>query len=209
MKDILIVGDWLIDEHWLTGIHRSATSSRIGQSHFRGLQSPDCAIQSFCGAGQTASAILRSKGKDGKNLFRIYGIGIWNKSDSKYLNSMLDQKDENYLTPHRLVYTKKYRQNRNVTLFNLAEILELPPQYQIGTTKVIRIYQNTGKDVELLQRIDWELELPPEYSNGWINKALYKSLKNGALEKSLDTFSKNISAIVIKDLCKCFLKIIY
>ena len=72
----------------------------------------------------------------------------------------------------------------------------------IGTTNVIRIYQNTGRNVELLQRIDWELELPYKYRHGWIDETLFKNLSGGPLEKELDYFSTNFTAIVIKDLCK-------
>lgn len=203
MKDILLVGDWLIDEHWLTGIHRSATSSRVGQSHFRGLQSKGCAIHSFCGAGQTASALLRSVDDNGSNQFRIFGIGIWSDSDTDFLSSMLDQKDDIYLTPYRMIYDDVPTPNNNVTLFNISKLLDKETQEQhIGTTNVIRIYQNTGKDVELLQRIDWELELPDEYRHGWINKALFHKLEGGLLEDALDSFSDKFEAIIIKDLCK-------
>lgn len=201
MKDILLIGDWLIDEHWLTGIHRSATSSRIGQSHFRGLQSPGCAIHSFCGAGQTASTLLRSKEENGFNQFRIFGIGMWKDSDTDFLSSMLDQKDV-YLSPYRIIYTDNPEPNNNVNLFNLSQLINKEYQEHIGTTNVIRIYQNTGKNVELLQRIDWELELPYDYRHGWIDRKLYSKLRGGPLEEALDSFSNDFSAIVIKDLCK-------
>lgn len=202
MKDILLIGDWLIDEHWLTGIHRSATSSRIGQSHFRGLQSPGCAIHSFCGAGQTASALLRSTDENGANQFRIFGIGIWNDSDTDFLSSMLDQEDDIYLSPYRMIYTDTPKPNKNVNLFNISKLIDVKYQEHIGTTNVIRIYQNTGKNVELLQRIDWELELPYAYRSGWIDEALFNKLKGGLLEEELDSFSSDFKAIVIKDLCK-------
>jgi|WetSurMetagenome_2_1015567.scaffolds.fasta_scaffold30767_3 hypothetical protein len=39
VKRILVVGDWIVDEHWVTGIHRSPTSSRTGQTHRRALHS--------------------------------------------------------------------------------------------------------------------------------------------------------------------------
>ncbi len=34
---VLVVGDWFVDEHWVCGVHRSATGSRTGQAHFRAL----------------------------------------------------------------------------------------------------------------------------------------------------------------------------
>ena len=201
-KKILLIGDWLIDEHWLTGIHRSPTSSRVGQNHFRGLQSQKCAIQSFCGAGQTASVLVRSVDEDNNPICDIFGIGIWHESDTNYLESMLDQKEDNNITPHFLTHCMGQSKPDNACLFNLKTILNLNKYTQIGTTKVIRIYQHTGKKIDLIQRIDWEQELPEKYIEGWVNDGNKEILDNSLLDNELKKFSNNIDAIVVKDLCK-------
>jgi hypothetical protein len=60
-KKILVVGDWFVDEHWVMGVHRSATSSRTGHAHYRALHNMSSTVQSFCGAGLTASLLYQVK----------------------------------------------------------------------------------------------------------------------------------------------------
>src|SRR5580693_1800006 len=54
---ILIVGDWVIDEHWITSIHRSKTRSRTGKVHHRSIQRPEDCILTLAGAGKTTSIL--------------------------------------------------------------------------------------------------------------------------------------------------------
>ena len=124
MKNILIIGDWLVDEHWIMGVHRSSTSSRVGQNHFRGLQTADCALQSFCGAGQTASVLLRAQGDEEKNFCNLLGVGIWHKKDTPYLTSMLNQNLSNIVTPYRQYYggaVEPDSKDTNASLLNIAD----------------------------------------------------------------------------------------
>lgn len=71
MKRILLLGDWVVDDNWVTGIHRSSTASRIGPSHFRSLHNKESTVQGFCGAGQTASLLCLAKDENSDPLFEI------------------------------------------------------------------------------------------------------------------------------------------
>src|SRR5256885_402470 len=78
---ILVVGDWVVDEHWVAGDHRSASSSRTGITHTRALHDPTCSVRSLCGAGQVAT-ILHQARFTPKTIRRIYGVGLWHPDDS-------------------------------------------------------------------------------------------------------------------------------
>ena len=80
-RKILVVGDWVVDEHWVTGIHRSPTSSRTGRAHYRALHRRDDSMESIGGVGRTASVLFMAK--TGEDLFaEIVGVGIWGDGDS-------------------------------------------------------------------------------------------------------------------------------
>ena len=200
---ILVVGDWLVDEHWVTGIHRSSTSSRTGQAHYRALHLLDSTTQSFCAAGKTATVLYRArKGPDkSKKLCKVCGAGIWHKEDTETLSTMLEPSTLREQNLHRIT-----RCNDNTcktsgkgSLFNLGELLKDKDkkEHEVGTTRVIRIYQNTGSKIDLLQRIDWELPVPFD-RKAWItDKELIEDSDFGKFIKE-----KKINAVVIKDICK-------
>ena len=55
--NVLVVGDWVVDENWILAKHNSETSSHIGQAHFRSLvDQVDSQILSLCGAGNVVRA---------------------------------------------------------------------------------------------------------------------------------------------------------
>ena len=77
-KKLLIIGDWVVDDNWLTGIHRSSTGLRTGRKHHRSLHSLGSPVQAFCGAGRLASILYDAIKEDDKSkLFDITGIGVW------------------------------------------------------------------------------------------------------------------------------------
>src|SRR5579864_4589500 len=98
---ILVVGDWVVDDHWVTGIHRSLTRSRVGELHLRALHGPDSTPQALCGAGRTAS-ILHEARLGERPFCRIAGIGLWHIDDTAALAAMLDPRQSTGQTPHRL-----------------------------------------------------------------------------------------------------------
>jgi hypothetical protein len=155
---VLVVGDWLVDEHWVVGKHRAPSSSRTGHEHSRALHREGCSVRSLCGAGQVATILYQAySGKE--RPFQVNGIGIWHPADGPILQEMLDPRFNIGRTPHRLAYDEpsKYTQPLpdNLRLHSLTSPLEVVA----GTTRIIRIYRHRGDQVDLDQRIDWELPL--------------------------------------------------
>lgn len=200
---VLVVGDWLVDEHWVVGKHRSATSSRTGSDHSRALHAETCSVRSLCGAGQVAT-ILHQAHWQGATLFDVIGVGIWHPEDSKALAAMLDPEFNVGRTPHRLSGDLHSREIGDVPFVELYNLAGTPNQRVVdaGTTRVIRIYQNTPRGMALRQRLDWELPLSDAalrnmYSGIqttlaglWkkreeVRHILVKDLRKGAVDKKL------------------------
>jgi hypothetical protein len=195
-KMILVIGDWLVDEYWVVGVQRSKTSSRVGRAHFRALQSPECTVTSFCGAGRTAAILHRAKSGDDDNIFGIVGLGVWNGDDQPALEAMLDSASVEGLTPHEVCHSFRATSGKKRKLVNLVH--NASPVFlngtQPSTTKVIRIYSHTGQDIDLRERIDWEVKIP---ENGWVSKDCVVSHPD--LGKLLES---RVDAVVVKDLLK-------
>lgn len=203
IKKILVVGDWVVDEHWVTGIHRSPTASRTGKAYYRSLHDEESTVQALCAAGQTASILNKAKRRQTERTLNqfceIMGIGMWHHDDTDTLASMLEISNLKGKTPHR-VSSPNITKTSSANLFNLGELLPTDSErrYPHGTTHVIRIYQNTGAKIELLQRIDWELPFPSN-QRSWIKDENTLNDKE-LLKKFLN--NKQVNAIVIKDICK-------
>src|SRR5262245_49513048 len=136
-KKILVVGDWLVDEHWVVGRHRSDTASRSGRRHSRALQEAGCSVRSLCGAGHVAT-ILHNAARGKHPIFNVVGCGLWNGKDDAELRRMLIPRNSNGVTPYSLSSGDALSADasKRVTLHNLA------PQglrKDIGTTRVIRV----------------------------------------------------------------------
>src|SRR5205823_9511563 len=88
---MLVVGDWLVDEHWVVGKHRARSSSRTGHNHSRALHQDQCSVYSLCGAGQVATILHQAK-SGARRAFETYGIGMWYHTDQETsaLTAMLD-----------------------------------------------------------------------------------------------------------------------
>lgn len=201
-KTILVVGDWVVDEHWVTGIHRSPTASRSGRAHYRALHFASSSVQAFCGTGRTATILHRTQ-SDTEKFCQIIGVGLWHQDDTDVLAAMLDPITHQAQTPHRI--TRHHRDGvERGKLFNLSELLTVgkgatQQEHTHGTTRVMRIYQNTGAKIELLQRVDWELPVPSG-QNVWVTDE--SILNDSDLDKYLGRKDTKICAVVIKDICK-------
>jgi len=192
LEKILVLGDWLVDEHWAVGLHRSQSASRIGHRHSRALHVAQCSTRSLCGAGQTATILYNAK--DGaRELFDIIGLGLWHKGDEKELLRMLVPENNNGKTPYRLLWNDD-AETPSITrarLYNLAggDLAE-----RVGTTRVIRVYEHKQSRVDLRERIDWELRLTQQL-RGDISRQAAK-----VVEQIEDL--KDVTAVVVKDLRK-------
>jgi hypothetical protein len=182
-KRILVIGDWLVDEHWVVGVQRSKTSSRVGRAHFRALQDPDSTVTSFCGAGRTAGILHRAQFCGDSNVFGIIGLGVWHEDDQSSLEAMLDSASVKGCTPHQIRFSYEREPNpkkrRLINLVPEAGCLFVNG-FRPGTTRVIRVYRQTGQEIDLQERIDWEVKIP---ERGWVSKAVLES--HPELEKVL------------------------
>ncbi|MDP8223179.1 MAG: ATP-binding protein [Candidatus Lernaella stagnicola] len=199
VKNILVVGDWFIDEHWVTGTHRSSTASRTGSAHYRALHKPESTVQSFCGAGRTAS-LLYQVGKQEDPQYTIHGIGIWHKNDTGLLRAMFEPENLQGRNHFTLCDPKLNDKNLpNVQLYNLQSILEKKRQAEVCTTRIIRVYHTTeGKYAHPYYRIDWELPSPAE----WIGPSEGHLLEN--LESNAERLPDDgeVDVVVVKDLLR-------
>ncbi len=75
---ILVIGDWVIDDNWLIGTHRSQTAANIGLAHYRSLNLPDNVVRRLSGAGQVAAllhAALGGAAPGETETYKILGVG--------------------------------------------------------------------------------------------------------------------------------------
>lgn len=185
--NILVVGDWFVDEHWVTGIHRSSSSSRTGQAHYRALHNLNSTVESFCGAGLTASLLYQVK-EDNERLCSITGLGLWHEEDTDLLREMFDFDRLRGQTLFKLTRNEP-KIPSGVKLCNIYPLLTKQEQEQVCTTRIIRIYHSSkGGDIRY-NRIDWEL---PSVS---FDKHKLENI--GRLE-----LPEKVDAVVIKDLGK-------
>jgi hypothetical protein len=114
---------------------------------------------------------------------------------------MLDPSANKAQTPYRIVQPKLEIPER-AKFFNLSDALagragSIGKGHVYGTTRVIRIYQNIGTKIDLIQRIDWELR-PPSPHNVWVTDR--EVLESFGLKDYLR--SNKIDAVVVKDIRK-------
>ncbi len=215
-QNIIIVGDWFVDEHWVTGVHRSSSASRPGEGHHRVVQGLDSVIEAFCGAGRTASLLYQA---DENRAVAIYGIGIWHKDDKDALKGMFKCQNLTGQNHHRLSRRTPQVPPSNVYLYNLAEILvdEHNKLFPAGTSRIIRTY-HLGSDRRIqYNRVDWELEGGYSEKHSPMTRKLkrddiYEFLKKiscSHIEKEINYCdeemlpnSKDVNAIVLKDLLR-------
>jgi hypothetical protein len=161
-------------------------------------------------------------------LFEVAAAGYWHKDDTKALQQMLEpvreeKRREEKRTPFRISRPDPSDNPLWATLFNLAKATGVAgddaKQHEnsvdcCGTSRVIRIYQNKGKRIELVQRIDWETQASTadaggckENSDGTSSNDILKTQGKwlGVFKdylKEPSTEEDSIHAVVIKDSCK-------
>jgi hypothetical protein len=201
-QGVLVVGDWVVDDHWVVGEHRSASSSRTGLRHSRALHDDNCSVRSLCGAGQVAT-ILHQAQFDPPVDLQVFGLGLWHPNDGEQLALMLDPDNNVGNTPYQLSRPAQDSSRGGLLgserMFNLASTIpeEGRGNQQVGTTRVIRIYEQIGGSLQLTRRVDWEpslsgatrahligaakgLELP-----NWISRIVVKDLRKGVVTPEL------------------------
>ena len=221
-KQILVVGDWVVDEFWVIANHRSARASRTGLMHHRAVHGVNASIQSFCGAGKTASILRDARRGEGKDsLFKIAGLGIWADGDEEGLKTLFIPENTMGYNPYRIfqVFKQGCIPVDNVTLLNVGNCLadnnqDNSQKLEFGTARMIRTYLQVGDETTQLQRIDWELQTPEANPGGepqWpIDSKKLEALPGGEPQWPIDSkklealmdekLGKDVDCVVLKDL---------
>jgi hypothetical protein len=191
---VLVVGDWVVDEHWITGQHRTTTSSRTSHDYSRILNHSVSNMRSLCGAGLVASILWsihdRKQNKISEsNGISVYGFGLWHPDDTPILEHMLDPAFTNGMT-HHMLSTAAPDKPEIQHLFSLGALSNT--DVFVGTTRVIRIYEKHRGQPRLKQRIDWDVPLEaPDF---------LKLIRR--LDEVVDQLPTDVTDIVVKDLGK-------
>ncbi len=191
LPGILVVGDWIVEEHWIVGEHRWPSSARTALRHTRALQDKDGSVRSLCGAGQVATILHQACDATGRRIANVLGLGLWHPEDTTALANMLDPIQNQGKTPHSICHKENAKLGKDI-LYNLAgsKLSE-----GIGTTRVFKIYVQIGDSVDLVHRVDWELHEQGQNSADKLGGL-------AALEASAVNGKPLISNIVVNDLCK-------
>ena len=199
--NVLVVGDWVVDEYWMTGTHRTRTAARVGRAQLRSLHDSSSVVQALVGAGRIASLMRTSVGPQ---KISITGVGLWHRHDNDHIEAMFDTDNIVGWNPNKISRTIPSSHVQNAKLVNIANLLgsEIADE-EHGTSRVIRIYRKTGNEYESLGRVDWEL--PPEgwkrsSDDAWINENVAQKFEHAA--EAPGVLPDTIDAVVIKDLCK-------
>lgn len=183
-SSILLLGDWVVDDSWQTGVYRSQTSLREGDQHLR-AKKYEAPVVAFCAAGRLAS-ILR--GPAITPIHSIDGLGVWCDEDTDVLHSLFKWEYRRELSPDRLKVEplKKNLRPKGINLHNLGPSTGKNPS---TTTHAVRTYTRASGILSIHVRTDWETD---------VNEKAY--LDN--LDIKLDKFQTEIKAVVIKDILK-------
>lgn len=189
--NVLLVGDWTVDEHWLTAFHTLPTSSRIGLNQ-RIIKNHDTQqVQYLSGAGRTASVLSKA------SELEITGLGIWADRDTPSMSSFFSPRMR-YCENNEFRLGWKFPKTdipKNLNLVNIQKSVKkgkgLKP---VKTTRVIRVYSIRGKRIERLERIDFEVPFLKDRTL----EIVEESIKQDAVLIPKQAFN----AIIIKDLNK-------
>lgn len=191
-NQVLVVGDWVVDEHWVVDDHRSASASRTGKRHSRALHLTDCSVRSLCGAGQVATTLHTAY--LGSKRIGVKGLGVWRPSDTDELCQMLNPKNNVKKLPYQLSQSNSDSKKESVITNQLFSLVTHDADFPVSTTHIIRVYSPASGRIELIHRIDWEIPVP---DNFW---DLVKGDKNDTLKEVKAV--QGIKHIVIKDIRK-------
>ncbi len=136
-RKILVIGDWVIDDNWLIGTHRSQTATNIGLSHYRSLNLPDNVVRRLSGAGQVATLLHAARGAsapESAEAYQILGVGLWDPDDKDYLRAMFNPDCMAGRTPYR-VTSDELRKDQLPSRVELVSIEGLFDKNRVRTVK--------------------------------------------------------------------------
>ena len=209
LTSVLVVGDWVVDEHLVVGEHRSPYGSRRGELHTRVLNSDNSSVLSLSGAGQVATILHQATLKD-KKKFHILGVGVWYKGDDYGLKSMLDPQNTIGRTLHQIKQPKfSVQRDIRADLCNLAEGRSKKRKkrhvsFPFSTNHIVRNYTRDGDILRLILRADWEQQKNTEQAEKLEAKLKQRLITfyAGVKTKKKQDDKPKIDHIFIKDLVK-------
>ncbi len=194
-QGILLIGDWLLDEHWVTGTQSISTSTHTGDIHRFIDNDINQEIIYLSGAGRVTSILLREES------FKLYSIGVWEKDGDRSLKSFfteyLKTPDRFRRNEFRIKWEVPERIHNDefpgeVNLYNLHKPSTADKKDEIGTKRAFRIYEKIGQDIKLSERIDFMKSKDDMDISKTCNENISRVLK--------ELKDKKINAIVIKDM---------
>jgi len=204
-RRLLVIGDWLLDENWITGEHRGAISSRTGSEHLRALHHRDNPLYRLAGAGQTASTLYCALKDRTARAYQIFGVGIWDPKDTDAIKVLLDVNHEAEARPSQYRITRSFPvASCKANLFNLGDIVDAKKKcadktYRSGTMRAVRIYQYKDSRLKLKERIDWAPRIFDDHTS-WIGIGEQAVLNTSDLKDAgLDNLVRDATAIVVQD----------
>jgi hypothetical protein len=197
--NILVVGDWVIDEDWVMMPERSETSAKQSEEkHFyTAFNDLNVATKRLCGASLTASAI---KGYIDLNEIvgvNVFGMGVWNPDDDDYLEQLFQEDALPGSNPFQISEPKKTRTDKNEkNLFNLAREGDI-----CSTTRIVRTFMgHPGTLLKSMSRYDWHVEWKPGPKDSPLKDTIEKRI-----QENLDEMKRRgvvLDAIVLADFNK-------
>lgn len=172
--NILVVGDWIIDEDWVMMPERSETSAKQSdEKHFHtAFDDLNVATKRLCGASLTASALRGYLEERRRDLveerkieeikgaqFNVFGMGVWHPEDDDYLEQLFQEDALKGANPFRIhMPDNGVIEKREKRLFNLAKEGDI-----CATTRVVRTFiGHPGTFLKSMSRYDWHLEWQPK-----------------------------------------------
>jgi len=196
--NVLVVGDWIIDEDWVVTQERSETSAKQHkEKHFHtAFNKVDVPTNRLCGASLTASAIrgfLKEKRK-GCGDFNIYGMGVWHPGDNDLVEILFEENKLPGVNPFRLNVEIRRQTDSEKKLFNLAREGDV-----CSTTHVVRTFLgHPGTNIEPMSRYDWHLDWKPKLPHG----QSFRDMIDDRIREGLSKINKTFDAIVLADFNK-------
>jgi len=184
VTDILVAGDWVVDEYWYLVRQHSEISSHTGFVHYRASKKPTERVLDLCSAGHVARVLFSLRPLEAKS-YTIWGIGDWNAGDTEHLEHLIHAG----AAPECQASLANYSLGRRFCDHRPEGIRLFPLHQDAQTTRVVRLYRSSGSGIEQLNRVDWESPLDSS------------TKRSAALPDGLPS-TDIVKSVVIHDLCK-------
>lgn len=170
MQDVLVLGDWFVDENWVTRPSRAERSSVEGGEHTEVCGGPEHRVLAFCGAGRVARHLywLGRANKEteaiehsGKAPFRVFGLGLWSPVDGCRLFKLFHPRYGNRVNPFALTASVSEGEDdlvRELQELHLETLARAMTPATRATTRVVRNFVVEGNRVVVDRRSDFEVK---------------------------------------------------